>query len=695
MNGDQMTVAQALRLAQQYQAQGRLQEADALFRRALQAEPNNPDAWHLLGLLARQAGNHGAEANCIIRAIGLNGRVATYHASLGNAMQALGQPDRAMQCYGRALELQPESAETRYNMGVLLQGLGRADEAIAAYRVALQHRPDFVEALCNLGALLQARRQLDAAEECYRKALAARPGFAIAHFNLGTVLRQGGRLEPAVDCFRAAIRLQPGYREAYENLGDVLEVLKRFDEAVDTYRAALAIDPGHADVLPNLGTLLMAQGMQAESLECCRALDLLRPAYREAHDNLLFSLLYCAEYSPEAIFAEHREYARRFATGVPAAPHDNVPDPDRRLRIGYNSYDFGNHAVSWFLEPLLAHHDHSRFEIFCYANRDVQDALKQRITALADHWRSLAGLDDGAAAELIRRDRIDILIDLSGHSTGNRLPVFARKPAPLQATWLGYLHSTGLDQIDYRISDHYADPPGMTERYHSERLLRLPDSQWCYGARPDSPEPSPLPALSNGYLTFASFHNLAKVTNRVLDLWGRLLARVPDARLRMISVAPGRAAERIRQAFAAHGVAAERLTLLPALPLYEYLEQYREVDIALDTFPYNGGTTGCDTLWMGVPPITLAGEHSIARGGVSVLSNLGLHEFIATTPEQYLDIAAGWTARIGQLAALRAGLRQRMLDSPLMDAKRFAGNMEAAYRGIWREWCAGRQASGG
>lgn len=686
-----LTMEQALQLALHHQQHGRLAEAEAIYQQILRVQPRHADTWHLLGQLMAHGGNHQAAAKLIIQAIRLNEQAANYRVSLGNALQALQKGEQALVLYRQAQQMHPDYPEAYYNAALLLQNEGRLEEASAEYAAALRCKPDLVEAHCNLGSIRHAQGRLDEAAACYCQALLCRPEFALAHFNLGTVLERQGRPAAAAESYRQATRLQADHAEAHANLAAMLLALHQSDEALASYREAVRCAPATAAYHLRMGALLQTRGNMPEAIACYREAVRLAPDDLEAHSQLLFGLLYSPDYSPAETLAEHRAFARRFEVPLQArlAPHRNQPEPERRLRIGYNSYNFCDHAVGWFLEPLLANHDHRAFDIYCYANCNTQDRMQQRMRGHADHWRCLEGLSDEAAAELIRQDEIDILLDLSGHSGGNRIMIFAHKPAPVQATWLGYLHSSGLTGMDWRICDARTDPPGMTEACHSERLVRLPDSQWCYSARPDCPAPSPLPALTNGYLTFGALHNFAKVTPQALSLWARILTRLPTARLVMLAVAPGATAQQIRDGFAAHGIAPERLSLLPALPLNEYLALYRTVDVGLDTFPYNGGTTTCDALWMGVPLVSFAGDRSIARGGASLLSNLGLSEFIASSEQEYVEIAAGLMQRLDYLDDLRSALRGRMQDSALMDGKRFANAMEAAYRTMWRDWCDG------
>jgi protein O-GlcNAc transferase len=368
-------------------------------------------------------------------------------------------------------------------------------------------------------------------------------------------------------------------------------------------------------------------------------------------------------------------------------PHANERDPERRLRIGYVSPDFREHVVGRFLLPLLTSHDKRAVEVFAYAHVPRPDALTESLRACTDSWRSIVGLSDAQAADLIRQDRIDILVDLTMHMDRNRLLVFARKPAPIQATYLAYCASTGLETMDYRLSDPYLDPPGMDESVYSERTIRLPETYWCYQPASETPEVSPLPALERGYVTFGCLNNFCKVSEPTLAAWAKLLRAVPRSQLLLHAHA---GSHRLRvQGFLEHeGLEPARVRFTGIVPLREYFQLYHRIDIALDTFPYGGGTTTCDALWMGVPVVSLVGPTAVGRGGLSILSNVGLPELVGGKEEDYVRIGREWAGDLPRLSHLRSTLRQRMASSPLMDGPHLARNVEAAYRQMWRTWCA-------
>jgi predicted O-linked N-acetylglucosamine transferase (SPINDLY family) len=471
------------------------------------------------------------------------------------------------------------------------------------------------------------------------------------------------------------------------------------DEAIGLIEEAIALQPGEPDFHMNCGLAYLARGQGAEAVLHLREALRLRPAYPKAHSNLLFALNFRGEVPPAEVLEEHRRWYR--ANVLPGlvrlATPRNLPQPERQLRVGYVSGDFREHVIALFIEPVLAHHDQAEFEVFIYdsgAGASAGDPVTARLRGYAKRWRMIGPENDDAVAAMVREDAIDLLVDLAGHTRGARLAVFARRAAPVQLTWLGYPTTTGVDEIDYRISDPYCDPAGMTEPHYVERLLRLPDSLWCYQPGAGTPEVSKLPVLEAGVVTFGSFNQPAKVNDDVIALWARVMTAVPGSRLLMAPMPDGEARQRFRRLFAAHGVDSVRLDFEPRMPQAEYQALRGKVDIALDPFPVNGGSTTCETLWMGVPVVTLSGDRFVARAGTSLLSTLGLTGCIAETHAEYVAIAQRLAGDPARLAALRASLRDRMRRSPLMDGARFTRNLEALYRQAWRDWCRPRQAPG-
>ena len=721
----QLTIEQALQIARQHHQAGQLPQAEALYRQILAQQPHHPDALHLLGVIAYQAGRNDLAVDLIRRALALKPNFGEAYGNLGNALRAAGQLDAAIAACRQALALLPHHAQAHSNLGVALKAQGQLDAAIAAYRQALALNPHYAEAHSNLGNALKDQGQLDAAIAAYRQALALNPNYAEAygnlgvalqaqgqfaaaiaahrqalalkpnypeaHSNLGLALQAQGQLAAALAAFRQALALQPNFPEAHNHLGNALRAEGQLDAAIAEFRQALALQPNFPEAYSNLGTALQNTGQLDAALAAFRQAVALAPDDAGIHSNFILALHYHPACDAQTIAAEHRHWNLRHAAPLKKfiQPHTNDRNPERRLRIGYVSPDFRGHAVAPMVLPLLAAHDHGPWEIFCYAQVERPDAMTEKFRAVADHWRSTVGLSDERMAGLIRQDQIDILVDLAGHTAGNRLLVFARKPAPVQVNRQGYPNTTGLTAIDYRMTDAHADPPGLSDTLHSEQLLRLPRTNWIYQPPENCPALVPLPAGLP--VTFGCFNNLAKVTEPMLKVWARILAAAPGSRLllKALGLASPDVRQRVLALFQGEGIAPERVELLGwSQSEAEHLALYQRVAIGLDPFPYHGTTTTCEALWMGVPVITWAGQTHVARVGVSLLTNLGLPELIAENAAEYVRIAAALAGDLPRLSALRATLRQRMAQSPLLDAPRFAREIEAAYRQMWRTWCA-------
>lgn len=533
-------------------------------------------------------------------------------------------------------------------------------------------------------ALHQAER-LPQAESLYRRILELHPDNHDALYLLGLVEHARGNAGRAVDLVASAIRLHGGDPAFHRSFGDILYQLERWSEAAGHYEAALALDPAQpVTLLANLAAIYRSQSRIDASIARFREALASAPSEADIFSSYLFTLNFSTSISPGEIFAEHRRYGEQF--GAPAQRTVNA-EPARRIRLGYVSPDFNHHAVACFIEPVLAQHDPARFEVFCYYLQARKDEDTARLKALSAHWIECASLSVEQLAARIEADRIDILVDLAGHTANNRLPVFARKPAPVQVTWLGYLNTSGLDAMDYRLTDHYADPPGVADRHHTETLVRLPDSQWCYRHPGATPPVSELPALATGTLCFGSFNKYQKLSVLLLDLWAKLLLQSAGARMLFVGV-PQDEQPRLAEFFAERGVAVERLEMHGRVPLAEFRELHRRVDIALDSHPYSGATTTCDSLWMGVPTLTLTGATSISRSSASLLHTVGLDQWIARTAKEFVQLARHNAADLRRLAELRAGLRERIKASPLMDAARFTRNIESSYQTMWQAHCS-------
>jgi predicted O-linked N-acetylglucosamine transferase (SPINDLY family) len=711
-------------LAVALRQQGRLDEAVATYRRTVAVKPDYADAHFNLGNVLMALGRAGEASDAYRAAVAAKPDFARAYGNLGVALKEQGRREEAVAAYRQAVTLAPDYAEAHASLGHLLSDLGRRDEAIAAYRDAIRLQPGHAEAHCNLGTLLFEQGAHAEAAAAYARAIAAKPDYAEAHYNLGNLLKAQGRRDEAAAAYRAALTHKPSLAEAQANLGNVLGELGRLDEAVAAYRAALALKPDSAEAHYNLGNALKDGGALHAAAAEYRAALALKPDYAEAHGNLgvvltgqgkigealaayaraaalkpddaaacsnwLMALNYAEDKTADEVFAAHRQWDARFGAAAPRpAAYANDCAPERRLKVGYVSPDLRAHSVAYFVEPLLQAHDRQAVEVFCYAEVAKPDAVTARLRHLADQWVDTVGMTDDALAARIVADGIDLLVDLAGHTAHNRLAVLARKPAPVQVTWLGYANTTGLSAIDARLVDAVTDPEGA-DAFASERLVRLAGGFLCYGGPTDAPEPAPSPCLANGTVSFGSFNNPAKLSDATLDVWAALLTRLPQARLVLKGKPFADTATRdlYHARFAARGVAAERVEMGGWVSADDHLAQYARVDIALDPFPYNGTTTTCEALWMGVPVVTLKGDRHAGRVGASLLTQIGTEEWIASSVDDYVAIAASLAEYPERLSALRGGLRARVAASALCDRAAFARQIEGAYRDLWQSWCA-------
>ena len=531
--------------------------------------------------------------------------------------------------------------------------------------------------------------RLREAEQLYRAILAQEPQHADTWYLLGLLAHQVGRDDAALDCFRRAVAANPNHAAAFSDLGNALSGKREFDEAIAAYRRAIILRPDFAEAYNNLGSALKENGQLDEAIAAYRRAVAINPDYLGAHSNLLLTMNYHVDDDAQAVAEELREWNRRHAQGLKTsiAPHSNDCNPDRRLRVGYVSGDFYAHASANFLLPLLKNHDPQQVEVFCYTTVSRPDAMTAQLQQYAGVWRSIVELSDEQAARQIREDKIDILVDLKLHTDENRLLIFARKPAPVQATWLGYPGSTGLETIDYRLSDPYLDPPGMDESVYSERTMRLPDTFWCYDPVDCADvSVSALPAQQNGFVTYGCLNTVSKLNDAVLALWAQVLNRVENSRLHLL-IPQGSSRQRTLETLRREGIAPSRVDFLPRQSHRAYLQYYHQIDIGLDSLPCNGHTTSLDSFWMGVPVVTRVGNMAVSRAGWCQLSNLKLTALAAQTSDEFVEIAVSLARDLPRLSELRRTLRERMQQSPLMDAPKFARNIEAAYRQMWRAWC--------
>ncbi len=716
-----MDIPSTLTLAGNHVEAGRFGEAEKLYRQILTLKPEEPNALYGLGCVALMAQAYDDAVRLLNAAVKKVPRAGHWHLTLGDALRYAGKLPEALRAYEKAAKLLPNDATVYNNLGAAYQETGDHKRALQAFRRTVDLAPHDPQYLTNLGAALQKLERNAEALACFEKALAAEPNWGPAWMNKGTVLLAEGRFEEAVPALEQAGALMPDLQEPRDNLAVALGRCGRREEAIalleenlkrnptpltyQTLTRALSMEyrppeaekrareginrfPDKTALYVSLALTLTEQGRVQEGLAAYADAEGVAQEARDSSGGIAFYLN--AVSVPPSEQRATAEATGRALTAKPIRPGPLPPrNPERRLRIGYLSPDFRKHSVAYFLQGLLAAHDRQQVEIFCYVANTTRDAMTERLSALADEWRDIIPLSDDEAARRIVQDKIDILVDLAGYTTGHRLGVLARRPAPVQITYLGYPSTTGLSAIDYRFTDTIADPPGLTDAWYTELLLRLPRVFLAY-TPPEAPEVNMLPSLRGQALTFGSFNVIHKLSDQTLDMWAQLLATVPDSRLLLKtgSFSDVGVRDRFHRLFAERGISSERLDLRGfEKETQGHLAVYHDVDIALDTFPYNGTTTTCEALYMGVPVVTLAGETHAARVGASLLHALGLEHLVAASPDAFVETAKRLAANPAELATLRQSLRQRMADSPLMDSVGLARVIEAAYRQSWQEAC--------
>ena len=648
----------ALNHAMELHRTGRIAEADALYRQLYARFPQAVDLIHLIGLTTCE----------------------------------LGRPQEGLPLIEESLRHRPTTAHYHANYGVKLIELRRFDEAVAALTRAVEMEPANAGHHYNLGnAYLQSDRAA-VSVDCYHRALALQPAHHLAALQLGMALHGAGRRDEGIAHYRRELAARPTDYAVATNLGALLQDACDIDGAIEVFRQALQHEPKNFFAMNNIAIMLKERGEVSESVRMLLRCAELSPTSPEIRSNVILTMHYDPQAPDEAIAEQHQEWNRRFVTATPGAGHPNDPTPTRRLRIGYVSADLRDHVVGRALLPALRHHDHAAFEIFCYSTNHEQELTKE-FQRHADHWRAMAGAADQDLLRQIKEDRIDILLDLSLHTSDNRLGVFAAKPAPVQVSWLGYPETSGLSTMDWRVSDRFLEPPGGNRVADgAEKAWLHPDCWTCFEPADDYPEVNPLPSAQGEAFTFGCFNNYCKINDAVLSAWSRILRATPGSRLRLLTK-PGTHRRRTIEFMTAQGIAADRILFQDYVPHTAELSQgallgrYHQVDLALDTFPYNGMSTTLDALWMGVPVVSFVDRRNLGRAGLSLLSNAGLAEFAVPSVDAYVELAIKTSQDKPTLAKLRAGLRTQMQGSPLLDAAGFTRKLEAGFRHMWVEWC--------
>jgi predicted O-linked N-acetylglucosamine transferase (SPINDLY family) len=707
---------------------GQINKAAAAYRKILDATPDDAQALHLLGVTHIQNSRPDEAVNLIERAIQLQPNTGTFHLNLASAYLTLrrideaienaekaialdpnlaargyhtaglafgeaGQLEDAAYCFAQAVEADPQAAESYLMLAISLDRQGKNDAGAVEFEKALSLTKENVAKNPNDGAaqrllarLYHQAGRIPEAVATYRIATTLLPGDPTIFYALGQVLQYDGKRDEAFTCFNLALRMNPNYADAHVAVGAALARGHRPAEAVEHFKEALALNPGHAEAQGHLAAALTQLGQIDEAIAAGRKAVEMSPGSSSIHSTLLLTLHYSPDIAPPQMFAEHRAWAERHADPLAAhiAPHANDKDPDRPLRIAFLSADFKQHPVSKFVIPVLARHDRADFHIVCYSDVEYADDITAEVQKGVDGWRRIVSWSDQRLANQIREDRIDILIDLAGHTgTSDRLLLLARKPAPVQITQFGYPDTTGLLTMDYRVTDELSDPPGTTERFYTEKLARLPRCAYCY--HPTEPEPRIEVRPADQPIVFGSVNNVAKLSPPTLRTWGRILEAMPDARLAVLATSGD--VERTARLLTAHGIDGARLQVLPRTPAAKFLELFNLFDISLDPFPYNGGVTTCDALWMGVPVITLAGSTYVSRQGVSLLTSAGLPELVANTQDDYVAVATRLAADRDRLARLRATLRETIQKSPICDYAGYTAELQSLWRQAWRAYC--------
>lgn len=709
---------------------GRIEEACERYREAVRAAPDYAKAHLNLGIGLEAAGAPEEAIRSYEAALAIDSVDAFAAYNLGKLLYTRGEPAQAEALLRRALESRPAFPEAQVVLSRVLEAQGNLGAAAAALEIAMRLRPEDFGALYLYAGVLVKQDRLDEAQSALKRALAIDPQSPEANYALAALLiargkpavaepllravvkRDTGSVDARVRLFEihesrgdlpaAAIELEavlerrPDWADARFNYGAVLKRLMRLDDAERAFRRVLAAEPGHSRAWRMLGSVLLGQCRTEEALALYRAARERLPDDLDLESAEIFALNSSESIEDGALFARHAAFGARIERSNPPRflPFRNVKDAGRRLRVGYLSGDFCYHVVTLFALPVVERHDRSACEVYCYSTGGRVDDYTRELAKRADVWRDVSSLPAAAAADAINRDGIDVLVDLGGHSGIPQLAVLAQQPAPVQVTWLGYLNTTGMTRVHYRLSDRHADPPGMTDRLHTEKLARLPHSQWCYRpfltvACAESP-----PSARSGRVTFGSFNQALKISPASRRLWADILRRLPGSRLVVLGVAAGRAREQLVADLVGPGGDRSRVTVEPYVSLQDYFNRLNSVDVALDTMPYSGGTTTCDALWMGVPVVTAPGTRPSSRSTASILATAGLAEWIASGHEDYVRRAVEFASDTARLAGLRVSLRERLRRSPLMDEAEFVRDLEGAYRGMWRAWCEGAREAG-
>ena len=640
---------------------GESKRAATEFRRILKKQANNTDALSNLGVAYLKEKEFSKAAQYLKRCLQLDPLNTNARINLGNAYQENNLFVQAVSEFEAVLDTEPQNTDALYNLGLVFKNLREPESAVDRFREVILCQPDHIGALNNLGTTLQGMINKEEALTSLRKAADLAPDNFVIIFNLAKRQKDFYEWENAETNYRKVLEINESFSPAKTNLANLMRDTGRLDEAMVIYRGLLS----SASDLPN------------------------------AHSDYLANLNYVCEDNNEIIYRESLEWERRHGTSLKKAYSNfsNKKVATRRLKIGYVSPDFHEHSINYFFSPLLSAHHADNVETFCFSDNSYDDATTQHLISAADHWQPILGMSDTEASKLIRAAGIDILVDLTGHMANNRLTMFSLRPSPIQVTWLGYPNTTGLTAMDYRLTDDISDPEGLSDKFHSEKLVRVPEGFLCYRPSEIAPKVIDPPHQKNGFITFGSFNNLAKVTTVTIDTWANCLVATPGSRLyvKALALSSPSTKERFYSRFEERGINRARIELAPRVDTIEaHLSLYAGVDIALDTFPYNGTTTTFEALWMGVPVVTLMGQRHAARVGSSISIRLGLEDLVADNYTDFVRRASNLASNTKKLLELRRNLRITLTNSTFLDFDRFSSRIEKCYRDMWLNWCEGK-----
>ena len=689
-------LAAALAEPEVHHRAGRLSEALAGYEQAAGAFPGEAEPRFRIGLVRAESGNLDAAEAALRQAVALAER-GHYLYALGDVLERRGDRSDAIATWRRALAINAALVPAHARLGQALVDDGESGEAATHLRVAAEARPGDARSWNNLAVALLAAGRPSEAESAIRRALDAKPDHGQALHNLARALVDQGREAEAKPVLQAATRADPANARAWDMLGSLCLRAGALLESREAFDRAIAADPALAIAWVHLANFCTHTGLAEEAVEACRRAEALGPPdAAQIGSSRLFAMQYAGRHSRDEVFEAHLDWAARYAPAGPPVAFANAPDPERRLRIGYLSPRLHRASAAFLHVPVFEHHDRSRFEIHCYAEQDIEDEVTRRIRATGVAWTDTRALDDEALARKLRDDGIDIAIDLAGHTPGHRLAALARRPAPVTGTWLDYFNTTGIGTVDFLVSDPVHSPPGDGQRF-TERIARLPHCRYCWEPPAYAPEVMPPPCANGSPVVFGSFNRMAKLSPETLRAWCELLARVPGSRLVVKNSALGGAAEReyFARWFADRGINPARVDFRGISDHAAMLAEYNGIDVVLDTTPYNGGLTTLEALWMGRPVVAVEGDTLIARQSKAILSAAGLAELCAPDLDAYVDLAERLAGDPQGLARLAAGMRKRLLASPLLDFAGFTRDLEALLRDEWRRWCAGQGAANG